>query len=316
MNQISNIFLKDVRRFWREGSASIALLCALGWNEVRGWTYRDDFAFASTGLFSYRFLTGMVSVLVPVAWAFLIVRVVQGESLVGDRQFWLTRPYEWKKLLTAKLVFFFTFINLPLLILDLFLLSKAGFTPTRYAIGLLWMQLMIVLFLILPATALAAVTASIIQTLLALLIIALYMVGMATLAEYVPSSSFSGPADSLSAFLLIGICLAVILLQYSRRTTVASRLLISGFGGALLLLLVATPYRTIVARWYLLPTFPNSHRAHLIATRHNHLGHSTLIYLGSSATAVFPDAPHGCPILTRFWLGWGFDSGVAIRTLD
>jgi len=28
--------------------------------------------------------------------------VVHAESLVGDRQFWITRPYEWKKLLTAK----------------------------------------------------------------------------------------------------------------------------------------------------------------------------------------------------------------------
>src|SRR6266498_1320667 len=249
MNQIRNIFLKDVRHYWREGSASIALLGAFGWNEARSWTYREDVAFASAGLFSYKFLTGMVDVLVPVAWAFLVVRVVQGESLVGDRQFWLTRPYEWKKLLAAKLVFFLVFVNLPLLILDLFLLSKAGFTPTNYVIGLLWMQLMIVLFF-LPATALATVTPSLPQTLLALVVIALYMVGMAILSDYIPSSSFSGPADSLSPFLLISVCLAVILLQYAGRQTSTSRLLIVGLGGVFFLLVVATPYRAIVARQF------------------------------------------------------------------
>jgi hypothetical protein len=250
MNQIWNILWKDVRHYWREISASIALLVAFGWNEVYGWTYREEFSFASRGLFTYKFLSGLVDVLLPVAWAFLIVRVIQGESLVGDRQFWLTRPYEWKKLLAAKLAFLLMFINFPLFILDIFLLSKAGFSPTKYVVGFLWMQMMILLFFILPATALAAVTATVVQALLATVIIALYMVGMVALSEYIPNSNFSGPADTLSSFLLIGVCLAVTLLQYARRKTSLSRFLIVSLGGAVLLLVVATPYRAIVAREY------------------------------------------------------------------
>ena len=248
MNQIWNIFRKDCRHYWREGSASIALLGAFGWNEVRGWTYREDLSFPSTGLFSYKFLSGAIDVLVPVAWAFLVVRVIQGESLVGDRQFWLTRPYEWKKLLAAKVAFSLVFVNVPLLILDVFLLSKAGFTPSRYVLGLFWMQLMIVLFFLLPAIALATVTASIVQMLLALLLIAVYMVGMAALATQIPSSDFSGPSDSLLTSLFIGVCLAVILTQYARRNTFKSRMLIVGLAAAVLILLVATPYRVLVAR--------------------------------------------------------------------
>jgi hypothetical protein len=248
MAQIWNIFRKDCRHYWREASASIALLAAFGWNVVRGWHHGDDLVAGTGGLFSYNFLSGSLDVLVPVSWALLVVRVIQGESLVGDRQFWLTRPYEWEKLLAAKVIFSIVFVNCPLLILDVFLLSKAGFTPTHYFIGLLWMQLMIVLFFLLPAIALATVTAGIVQTLLALLLIALYMVGMAALAAQIPSSDFSGPSDSLLTSLFIGVCLAVILTQYARRNTFKSRMLIVGLAAAILILLVATPYRVLVAR--------------------------------------------------------------------
>ncbi len=248
MNQIWNIFRKDCRHYWREASVSLALLAAFGWNDVRGWTRGEYLAAGIGGLFSYNFLSGLTDFLVPISWAFLVVRVIQGESLVGDRQFWLTRPYEWKKLLAAKVIFSLVFVNCPLLILDVFLLSKAGFTPTKYVIGLLWMQLMIVLFFLLPTIALATVTASLVQTLLALLFIALYLVGMAALATQIPSSDFSGPSDSLLASLFIGVCLAVILTQYVRRNTFKSRLLIVGLAAAILILLVATPYRVLVAR--------------------------------------------------------------------
>jgi hypothetical protein len=77
----------------------------------------------------------------------LAVRVVQGESLVGDRQFWVTRPYEWKKLLLSKFLFLLVFLNLPLLILDVVLLAIAKFSPLHYAVGLLWMQLLILFVL-------------------------------------------------------------------------------------------------------------------------------------------------------------------------
>jgi len=138
MKQVLSIFLKDVRHYWGESAASIALVVAFGWNEVRGWAHEDHVAVGIGGLFSYRFLSGLVVVLVPIAWSFLAVRVIQSESLVGDRQFWVTRPYEWKELLAAKVLFVLTFVNLPLLVLDVFLLKKAGFTPTNYKIGLLW----------------------------------------------------------------------------------------------------------------------------------------------------------------------------------
>ena len=250
MKQVLNIFLKDVRHYWRECAASMAVVAAYGWNETRGWLDREGLGAATGigGLFYFRFLPGLVVVLVPIIWSLLVVRVIQGESLVGDRQFWVTRPYEWKKLLAAKVLFVLTFVNLPLLIVDVFLLAKAGFRPTNYLAGLFWMQLLIALYLILPVAALATVTATVAQILLALLMIVLYGIGMGLLSSHIPSSSFSDPIDSLTAGLFLGVCLAVVWMQYARRKTDKSRGLIAGLAGIFLLILVATPYRTLVAR--------------------------------------------------------------------
>jgi hypothetical protein len=251
MNQILNIFRKDVRHYWRESAGSIALLAAFARYDVRSWANEGLGAYdAGTFLLHGIFSPGLINVLLPISWAFVIVRVIQGESLVGDRQFWVTRPYEWKKLLSAKIIFILVVINLPLLITDLFLLARAGFPPTRYIVGLLWMQAMIGLVVLLIA-ALAAVTATVVQFGLALLVVVLYLVGMVSLSEQIPSSSFSSSiGDAVQTALLIATPLAVVLLQYSRRKTAKSRLLIVGFAAILLLILVATPYRAVVAHQF------------------------------------------------------------------
>src|SRR6202165_4000874 len=184
MKQIFNIFQKDLRRYWREIAASVALLAAYAWYDVKGWSGESGVAPSGTigGFVDQQFLSGLVTVLLPVAWAFLIVRLVQGDSLVGDRQFWITRPYEWKKLLASKVLFVALTINVPLLIADVVLLAKAGFPPSHYLAGLLWMQLLIALILILPIATLATVTATVVQMILAILVVALYMIGVAWLA--------------------------------------------------------------------------------------------------------------------------------------
>lgn len=248
MKQIWDIFRKDFRRFWRERAVSLALLMAYAWNEVHGWSGERNLlaSVGFGGLFTYQFLSGLVDVLLPVAWSFLIVRVVQGEALVGDRQFWITRPYEWKKLLAAKVLFVVLTINVPLLITDVFLLAKAGFPPGHYVGGLLWMQLLISLALIMPVATLATVTASVVQFILAALGVVLYMIGVAALSSVIPSSSFSDPADLLVLILLIATCVAVLLWQYARRKTNGSRWLIVGLALTTVVFVAAAPYNAIV----------------------------------------------------------------------
>jgi hypothetical protein len=160
----------------------------------------------------------------------------------------LTRPYDWRKLLAAKVLFVLAFINLPLLLSNVFLLLKAGFHPASYIVGLLWMQSLWILNFFLPAIALASVTATLAQVFLALLFISLYMVGVLGLTELIPYSNFSTGGDMLSGAVFIGTALAVTLLQFMRRRTAVARCLIAGCGAAIALIAALTPYRSAIAR--------------------------------------------------------------------
>lgn len=263
MNQVWYIFRKDARHHWPSIAASLALLVAFAWFDIRSWS-RFDGAMATGAAAAVSFffvsqtLPGLVNVLLPLSWMFLIVRVVQGESLVGDRQFWVTRPYDWKQLLAAKLLFVLVFINFPFLCMNAFLLARAGFHPTHYIVGLLWIQLLWTISLFLAVAALATVTRNIPQMLLAALFIVLYVIGITALFSFLRKSNFSGSIDSWSVLLLGSTAVAIIFIQYSRRRTALSLGLIVGVCALLTLISVATPVvvpdRKQIAREYPLST--------------------------------------------------------------
>lgn len=241
MNQVLHIFRKDARHLWREIAASLALLVAFAWLDIRSWS--QPYGAMATGvsaLLSAEMLPSLVNLLLPVSWIFLIVRVVQGESLVGDRQFWVTRPYDWKQLLAAKALFVLTFVNFPLLLADAFLLAHAGFHPTHYLAGLLWLQLMWILFLFVWLTALAAVTNSVAQMLLALLLIVLDVIGTSALSSIIQKSGFSASVNLWWGLVVIGVAVIVIFVQYSRRRTAFSRWMIVGVCALLTLISIAS----------------------------------------------------------------------------
>jgi hypothetical protein len=246
MNQVLNIFRKDVRHLWIEIAASLALTIGFVWFDLREWSESRAMAYGA-GAVAYGLLSGLVVPLLPISWMLLIVRAVHSESLVGDRQFWVTRPYDWKKLLAAKLLFILTFIILPLFLADVFLLAKAGFSPLSYLGALLWLQLFWTLFLLLPTAALATVTRNIGHMLLALLFILLFGIGMGIISSAIPNSGYASTTANACLFFVAAAVVAVILLQYSRRKTNLSRRLLFSLGAIIALILIAAPYRTLIA---------------------------------------------------------------------
>ena len=139
MKQVIHIFAKDSRHFWPEIVVSLAITAAFTWIYPNHWT-QNNLRFGSYVRISpeWELLAGILTLLVPVSWWLLITRVIHAESLVGDRQFWLTRPYEWRKLLGAKLLFLLVYLYVPLVIVKLVLLAQAGFHPVSYIPGLLF----------------------------------------------------------------------------------------------------------------------------------------------------------------------------------
>jgi hypothetical protein len=96
VDQIIHIFRKDIRRHWREIALSLATLGAFAWNEPSQWAPKQFDEYPGRLIFSQWFTP-----MVLIGWFLLIVRVVHEEVPASDRQFWVTRPYDWKKLLTA-----------------------------------------------------------------------------------------------------------------------------------------------------------------------------------------------------------------------
>jgi hypothetical protein len=237
MNQITNIFKKDVRHHWIEIVLCQAALVGYVWNQIQEWK-GDEIALGFG-----RYWPDAIYVLLPVSWWITIVRLVQSESLVGDRQFWITRPYEWKKLLAAKSLFILVFLNLPLFCAQIFLLTKAGFASLPYVPGVLFMQLMLTLIPFVPMVALATVSRNIGQALLAVLAVVLFLGAMLALSTVIHEPPLSPDVNDWLQFSVLMItCIATIGLQFKRRKTARARMFLASGPVIIFIIIFATPY--------------------------------------------------------------------------
>jgi hypothetical protein len=185
----------------------------------------------------------IVRVLVlPMAWWFLASRAVYGEPIAGDRQFWVTKPYRWTSLLGAKLLFMLTFVSLPLVLADCFILLRQGFQPRSNPAGLLWHEGVIFAVLLLPMMAAASITTSLARV---------ASVGLATLVPILVLQRILSPnldvwfqfgvsegwiEISLLELVLISAALAIMILQYHARRTRVSRIIFACAAAVMVLL--------------------------------------------------------------------------------
>jgi hypothetical protein len=228
MKQILHIFAKDSRHFWPEILVSLAITAVFTWSTPRGWGQQYGAGYIPGFTFSGLFpaLASSLALIVVVSWWLLIARVIHDESLVGDRQFWLTRPYQWSKLLAAKALFLFIYLYIPFFIAKLLLLKMAGFHPLSYIPGLLFNLLLVTAALVVPLFAIATVTATFARMALVIIAIVLGFISILVIA------SGRGGDVAIAGFmipLIPWLCGAVILLQYAFRRVRLSRLLLIGY---------------------------------------------------------------------------------------
>lgn len=200
MRQALHIFKKDVRYLWYEIAITLAMVVmfvSFGWIEF----------------------------MLPIAWCNLAARVIYAEPLVGDRSFWITRPYSWKSLLTAKVLFILTFVNLPMIMADVIVLYKNGFQAFDNLPGIIWSQVLLTSVFVLPVVVLATITTTLVQ---------LVLTGLVLLVAVIPlwfSGSFPDwhgvdwirRSVLIATFALAGVI--VILRQYKLRRTPMARTL-------------------------------------------------------------------------------------------
>lgn len=246
MNQVLHIFRKDVRRHRLEIIVSLFLLFGFAWEMPMIWREEPNYVTPV-----WRWLFALLGMSLCFSWWFLIVRVIQGESLVGDRQFWLTRPYQRRWLMAAKALFIIAFVNVPVLIFDVALLAHVGFSPWHYFPGLLQGQFLLITFIVMPIATISVITESPVQFLLILFGVVAYISGLTWVVGQIPSSSTGGDILGLAALLVaVATCVALLVLQYFRRDTLVSRWTLLGNVCVIAVVLTAAPYGRLVEHAY------------------------------------------------------------------
>ncbi len=152
MRQALHIFRKDVRHLW---PAILVIMTSTG---LFTWMGAYSVPVIRQGSSTLDIYNGLIQILMPLGWGYLIAAAIHQEVLPGHQQFWLTRPYSWKSLLAAKGLFILAFVNVPMLLADCVILQIQGFHMTSYWINLVCWQLLFTVVWLLPLAALAAIT--------------------------------------------------------------------------------------------------------------------------------------------------------------
>lgn len=194
MNQILHIFKKDTRRHWPEILISLALLALYTYRQIHPWQDWSALEGVSISPFFWLLAGQYTGPALIIFWIFLVIRVVHGESLVGDRQWWTTKPYAWWQLLLAKLFFLAVFICVPLFHVQLFLLHRFQFPVLSNLFPLGKMQLSLFALLVGFCVLLASLTKNLVQLLL--VVGAAFLVTMAAAAWATRDSSSSTMSET------------------------------------------------------------------------------------------------------------------------
>lgn len=240
MRQVLHIFKKDVRHLWFEIAVVISVVAAFTFTGARRALWLTDPAANRIAAWT------LVLILLPLTWWTLIARVIHDEVLPGDSQYWTTRPYSWKSLLAAKMLFLIAFINFPMLVADGLIVRAYGLPLGTVLPGLLWSQVLLAVVFILPIATLSGLTTGFVQLILAVLTPCVIALVVAIIAPEVVLGTYWGASQwvkSYFAFLVIAIASSVILVwQYSRRRTAAARFAAAATGILVVLGMTLIPW--------------------------------------------------------------------------
>jgi hypothetical protein len=209
MHAAIGLCIKDLRRYWLYILIIELLAILRALLDILLPLYPQLFSLNSNEIWE----------LMSLACGFIVVLAVQADSLVGSRQFWLTRPISWKSLLAAKILFLICVANLPVLLAQSAAMIANNLSPIEHLSRLVWMQLHLTA-VCLVAALIASITQNLKQA--AIFVVA----GFAALIliqlsyKHPISSSWRSadfPHESLLAALAILIASTLLWVQYSQR---------------------------------------------------------------------------------------------------
>jgi len=241
MSQILNIVRKDIRGLRLEILLVLAATIAFIWVRRPDWLPTSEQAFSTLPHLNYS-----MEELLQLFRCLLIARVVHKESLVGDRQFWITRPYSWRQLLAAKTLFVCLFVVVPSAVADCALLHFARYSPLSYVPQLIGHQALLAALFIAPFFAIATVTRNLWQ-------FAAPSVGLFAfsflLVRLQPEAVEWLRIPSILTVVIVAEVVAIVL-QYAERRVAAARLVMIGAVAAVAAISLWPPPDAVVALRY------------------------------------------------------------------
>lgn len=239
-----HIFRKDLIHLWPETLVVVLLFIAFAAFVPGNWQ-------GSPYAPIVQLVSFLIHLLLPISWLVLISRLIHDENLVGDRQFWTSRPYHWASLLAAKALYLVAFIYLPFLIMQAFLLKQVGLHPTTAIPGLLSNLLLLSAIFIVPVTAIAAVTSNFTRLLLSVIGGILYVLVAFGVAVWAIFERMRPPAlNSALLWVVLLFCAASLVYQYATRRTQIARVILLATPVILVLVALTLPAAPFISAAY------------------------------------------------------------------
>ena len=213
MREILVILKKDIRRLWWQIAVMLAISVTVGCLD------------ASRAAAQPHVVEGLLNMLIPLVWACLIAEAIHGEALVGDREFWMTRPYRWPRLLASKALFAVLVVHVPSFLMDAAILAARGYNPFVWLPQLLVKQLLLASGLTLPALALATLVNNLTQFVIGIPLLFVTL-ALSTGQQSSPIVVYMfSPIAHLAIAILAVAATWIVLLQYRQRRTKLARML-------------------------------------------------------------------------------------------
>jgi hypothetical protein len=250
------IFTKDLRLLWPLAAASTALQVLLGLLLYRSEPYALSQELSG--------LAALITLLLAISMILLIVLAVQQDAIPGVSQDWLVRPIKRRDLLLAKVLFVVVLLHGPMIAINLFQGLAEGYAFGQTMRATVLCSITAALVFSLPVMAIAALTKSLTEAVigslaafLGLMLARVVLLGI--LFPFTHTFQFDHSAEgtgvawvwqSLSHAVLLLVTVAVLIMQYARRSTFRSRAVF--IGGLLLFMLTpGLPWRPAFAiqRW-------------------------------------------------------------------
>jgi len=237
--RVLRLFRKDAAHLWPQILLFLVMLILFAYSDPVYYVTH-----ASGGLMS---LINLLRGLLPLSCWLLVVSLIHEDTPIGDNQYWLTRPFRWADLLTAKALFLLAFVNLPVFLCQAAVLTCFGFSPAEHLMDLLAKQVFFSALLVLPAAAIASVTKGLARAILGgILLWAPFAVATAMLALLAHGTSWGGlgwiRATGVAAAAMCG-AVIVVFLQYTRRRIILSRSALAGAALLVMILMAAPPWQ-------------------------------------------------------------------------